>query len=130
MSQAALSSSRHQGWQKLGRLFKSDGQYPWMVSHASVPVALPVGDELIRIFITSRDRENRSHVTWIEVDLKTPERVIRISDHPVLCPGALGRFDSAGAMATCLLHDGEFYRLYYIGWTVGRDVPFQRRPSF
>ncbi len=126
MSQTALSFSSRQYWQKIERLFKSEGQHLWMTSHASVPVALPLGGDFFRIFITSRDKENRSHVTWFEISLEDPREIIRISDEPTLCPGSMGRFDAAGAMATSLLHDGELYRFYYIGWTVVKDVPFHK----
>lgn len=126
MLQGVRVQGPRQVWQKLGRLFKSEGQYPWMVSHASVPVALPIKDDLFRIFITSRDDQNRSHVTWFEMDLKRPGDLLRLAPMPTLPPGSLGHFDEAGAMATSLMYDGTYYRLYYIGWTVGRDVPFHK----
>jgi hypothetical protein len=48
-------------WRKLGHLFCSEGQSPWMMSHASVPFAERIDGDLYRIYFTSRDAQNGAH---------------------------------------------------------------------
>lgn len=116
-------SGSHGLWQKTGLIFSAPGTLPWMRSHASLPVALPLGGDLYRIYFASRDERNRSHVGFIEVDITDPARVIRLSDKPCLAPGPIGHFDEHGVYAASLVrHEGDLY-LYYIGWNVGARPP-------
>jgi hypothetical protein len=43
-----------QRWRKLGRLFRAEGQRPFMASHASCPMAQPLGGDLFRIWFAPR----------------------------------------------------------------------------
>jgi hypothetical protein len=106
-------------WTKHGLVFQSNGQRAWMHSHASNPVALPFGDEFVRVYFASRDVSNRSHVTFLDVDPRQPTRIIRIADAPVLAPGPLGYFDDHGTFAMSLVRDGQRLLLYYVGWNPG-----------
>lgn len=114
-----------QQWRKLGRLFVPDGNIDWMATHASVPIAEPLADGRLRIYFSSRDRDNRSFTGSITVD---PQRLTDspvVDEMPVLIPGALGEFDDSGAMASWLTHWEGRSHLYYIGWNLGRTVPFR-----
>jgi hypothetical protein len=112
-------------WERLGRIFCSAGQRPWMVSHASVPTPEPLGGDLMRIYFTPRDGHGRSHVGWLIVDMREPTRVLEISEDPSLAPGPLGAFDDAGAMFSWIVtHAGRRW-LYYIGWNVGGRTPWR-----
>lgn len=111
-------------WRRLCRIFCSEGQFPWMTSHASVPFAEQVEGDLYRLYFTSRDAENRSHVGWLEIDITRPDRIARLSDAPVLAPGVAGRFDDCGAMMSWMTrHDDKRY-FYYVGWNRRQNVPF------
>lgn len=112
-------------WEKLGCVFRSQGQREWMVSHASVPMPELVGGSLVRIYFTPRDARNRSHVAHLIVDLSEPQRVLELCVEPALSPGPLGAFDESGAMFSWLLHHGGRRWLYYIGWTLGVSVPWR-----
>jgi hypothetical protein len=112
-------------WKKIGRVFFSDNQYDWMISHAAVPIADYRYDDIFRIYFSSRDIDNRSHTCFIDVDIKQPKNLLNISSKPVLSPGALGCFDDSGAMASCVLNHKNDKLLYYIGWNLGVTVPFR-----
>lgn len=112
------------GWEKLGRIFSCEGQYPWALSHASVPFAEPIDSDIYRIYFTSRDAKNRSHIGWIEVDLARPNQILRISTRPLLAPGPLGTFDDSGAMMSWLVTNNHQRYLYYVGWNIRSTVPF------
>jgi len=112
------------GWRKLGRVFCGEGQFPWMASHAGVPVAERIGSDIYRIYFSSRDAQNRSHVGWLEVDIRQPNVILRLSDRPLLSPGAPGRFDDAGTTLSCVVQHGGRRYFYYIGWSLRHSVPY------
>lgn len=96
-----------------------------MKSHATVPIAESLGDDLYKIYFSSRDEFNRSFTGYTVIDITRPNHILDLSTKPVLSPGGLGEFDDSGAMATWLAtHDGRKF-LYYIGWNLGVTVPFR-----
>jgi hypothetical protein len=114
-------------WRKRGRIIDPACHGSWIVSHASVPCVLRLDEERWRVYFSGRDEENRSQTGFLDlalVDEEVPE-ILVLSDEPVLRPGAVGMFDDAGAMASCLVErDGDVY-LYYIGWNRAVSVPFR-----
>ena len=113
-------------WNKLGRIFVAEGQSEWLHSHGIIPIARSLGDHRYTIYFTPRDRQVRSNVSWLEIDIRAPTKVLRLSRHPLLTPGPPGCFDDSGAIGCWILeHDGIEY-LYYQGWnrtvTVGFHV--------
>lgn len=111
-------------WRKLGRIFVADGHSGWMHSHGIVPIARSLGDYRYRIYFSPRDRQNRSNLSWLDIDIREPTKVLRISEQPVLKPGALGCFDDSGAMGSWILESGGIEYLYFQGWNLGVTVSF------
>jgi len=112
-------------WKKLGRVFCPPGETEWMRSHAAVPIAEYIGDDLFRIYFSSRDSSGRSYTGCLIVDITNPSEILHISASPVLSPGGLGEFDDSGAIATWLAKTKDSKFLYYIGWNLGVTVPFR-----
>lgn len=112
-------------WRKLGRIFCPSGQHPWMATHATAPIALRLKGNLYRVYFSSRDEKNRSHVCYVELNIKSPMDTLNISDEPVLGPGPLGHFDDHGVYASCIIKHRQKMFMYYIGWNPG-----VRRPLF
>ncbi len=113
-------------WRKLGCVFCPAGNYPWMVSHAANPVAVLQRDDRIRIYFSCRDREQRSSVGYVDVDMVDPTQVRGLSVEPVLLPGELGTFDDCGVSIGCVvLNETGQKRLYYLGWNLGRPAPWR-----
>ncbi len=103
-------------WIKKGLIFKPDGQFEWVVTHAMLPVADRIGEDLYRIYFSGRDSLNRSHIGFIVIDINKPKEILDISAEPVLSPGALGCFDDNGVTPTWIVNvEGAKY-LYYFGW--------------
>jgi hypothetical protein len=111
-------------WRKLGRIFVAAGQSEWLHSHGIVPIAKSMGDYRYRIYFSPRDHQNRSNVSWLDIDIREPTRVLRLSDLPLLTPGQLGGFDDSGAMGCWIVEHDGVERLYYQGWTLGVTVSF------
>lgn len=111
-------------WQRLGRVFCSDGQYEWMQSHAANPYAEWLEDDRYRVYFSCRDIQNRSSVGFVEVSLDTLN-VTAISAYPVLTRGEIGTFDDSGVSLGCIVHDGKDRYLYYVGWNLAVTVPWR-----
>jgi predicted GH43/DUF377 family glycosyl hydrolase len=112
-------------WRKQGVLFPLLPHNDWAVSHAALPIAEPLDGDRWRVLFSTRDARNRSSVGCFEMDMRTPQRRLSITEHPLLSPGSLGTFDEAGAMGAWSITVGTCTYLYYIGWNVGGTVPFR-----
>lgn len=108
-------------WKKAGLIIAPAGT-PEMLTHAMVPTADHVRNDIYRVYFSGRDAHNRSHVGFAEIDLNDPSRVLRYSSRPALGLGALGCFDDNGVTPSWIVDaDGRKY-LYYIGWNRGATV--------
>jgi hypothetical protein len=96
-----------------------------MLSHAANCVALPIDGRRHRVYFSTRDRENRSSIGWVDIDLRAPGSVVAVSPEPVLSPGPLGGFDDSGVSLACILSAGGDTFLYYTGWNLGVTVPWR-----
>jgi hypothetical protein len=112
-------------WRKLGHVYAPDGSKSWMRTHAANPVAEHVSGDRFRIYFSARDGENRSSISFIEIDLTAPSRILLEADAPVLAPGALGMFDDSGCSIGCIVPVGQKRLLYYMGWHLTVRVPWQ-----
>ena len=118
------------GWVAKKHIYKPEANNTWMVSHAQTPVVDIKGKDRFRIYFGTRNSQNQTITTFIEVDIENPENVLYVHDCPILSLGRLGCFDDSGAMPSCLVdYDGKKY-LYYTGWNVGGAVPFRNSIGF
>ena len=77
-------------WIKKGLVFNTDHNFPWMISHSQVPIVRNINEEKLRIYFGTRDAQNRSTITFIDVDSDAPNKVLYIHDKQVLGLGTLG----------------------------------------
>ena len=111
-------------WRRLGHIFAPDGHLPWMRTHAANPFAVPLDDEHVRIYFSTRDEENRSSVGWLDYSMRV--RTIRqVSERPAIGPGERGTFDDSGISVGWIVRDGSRLLLYYTGWNLGVTMPFR-----
>lgn len=114
-------------WRRLGQVFAppAPGADPALRSHAALPVAVPLGGDLVRVFYSGRDAANRSAVGTLV--LRVAERPVVEEARPdaILLPGGTGAFDDAGVGVGCVLPGPEGDRLYYMGWNVGGSAPWR-----
>lgn len=111
-------------WRKMGLIFEPKGQFDWIVTHASLPFAERIDEELYRIFFYGRDNKNRSQIGYVEININEPQRILYITKKPVLGLGSLGAFDDSGVMSSWIVNYGSKKYLYYVGWTRGVTVPY------
>lgn len=117
-------------WERFGCVYVPDGSKPWRRSHAALPVPVEIGTDIYRVFFSTRDAENRSHVGWIDVDLSSTPRVVREASEPVLGPGEDGTFDDGGVSIGSMVAMNDGVRLYYMGWNLGVRAAWRNAIGF
>lgn len=115
------------GWRRLGRVFTppAPGADPALASHAALPVAHPLGGDLVRVFYSGRDATNRSAIGSLVLRVGDAPVVEDAPPGPILGPGGIGAFDDAGCGVGCVVPGSSGDRLYYMGWNVGGAVPWR-----
>ncbi len=113
---------RYMKWEKLGRVFCADRHSDWMFSHAMIPIAERIDDNFFRVYFSSRDKLNRGHGAYLEIDMRNPTKVVRVHENPVLEPGSLGCFDDSGALPNSIVTVSGRKMLYYTGINLGVTV--------
>src|SRR5260221_12330362 len=109
-------------WKKLGHIFCADRHNDWLYWHAMIPSAEHVAGDGDLIYFSCEDKHNRGHGAYVEVNMREPARVLRISEKPVLEPGDLGCFDDSGALPNSIVTVGQRKLLYYTGINLGVTV--------
>jgi hypothetical protein len=115
-----------QRWRRLGRVIgPQDLRGGWSASHASCPIAMPLGDNEVRVFFSSRDARNRSHLGSVDLALRDDvvERASSVRG-PLLSPGPRGAFDADGVSVGSLVREEDRLLAFYVGWSVGVSAPF------
>lgn len=111
-----------QRWKRMGCIY--GGKSIPGFSYASVPVSFFLSDDVIRIYFSSRDADNRSLPFYLDYNL-ADKTVVNVSQHSLLNLGDAGCFDDSGVMPTCMIRQHDDIWLYYIGWNLGVTVPFR-----
>ena len=120
-------------WNKKGLIFSPDNLHPWMYSHAQCPFPVDFGDFLRIYFATRENYQNgmcRAFGGFVDVAKDNLQKILRVSERPLLDLGGIGEFDEFGSMPISVVpHNGEYY-LYYVGWTRGFSVPYDWEIGF
>ena len=113
-------------WQRRGLLFSPPARAEgvWH-THSQMPVLHHVSGSLWYMYFSGRNEANRSHAFRAELEIGEQVSVTRIDPVPTVAPGRPGSFDAYGAMPCSIIDRGNELWLYYQGWIVRNDVPFQ-----
>jgi hypothetical protein len=98
---------------------------PWMRTHAANPAVESLSGGRVRIYFSTRDALNRSHIAAAVFELQPAPRLLELSPQPLVAPGPPGAFDDSGtSMGSLLAAEGTLW-LYYLGWNLGVTVPWR-----
>ncbi len=115
-----------QRWERLGRLLEPRPEPgSWWASHAALPVVHGTGPGRANVYFSARDAAQRSHLA--RVPIERAGRGWRLAgpvEGPLFGPGRRGEFDADGVTVGSIVASGDTLRAYYLGWTLGRSVPF------
>ncbi len=104
-------------WRKLGRLYglPDGGLHPKLLSHAANPLPVLLEGDVVRIFYSSRDKDNRSSVGAVDIDIMN-RSVVHAHKTPFFEYGEKGSFFEAGvSIGNCYEAGGNTYMLF-MGW--------------
>lgn len=111
-------------WRKLGHAYAPLGDRPWARQYAHLPTPVVWDGRTIRVYFAGLDDDKFGRIGYVDVDVTDPTRVLRESSEPVLDLGRPGTFDDCGVNPSCVLHTGDRWQMYYIGWQRSRRVPY------
>ena len=114
-------------WIKKGLLFEVKNFFNESIkSHAAIPFAQHISEDLFRIYFSSRNGKGKSLPYFI--DCRIAQGIIEIVGTvtgPLLNLGNLGSFDDSGIMPSSLLKVGNKIFMYYIGWNPQVTVSYR-----
>jgi sucrose-6-phosphate hydrolase SacC (GH32 family) len=108
-------------WIRNGQIYDPRQHGEWAGTHAQVPTVLFYSDR-IRVFYADRTPENKSFITFLDIDRRDFGNILYCHKAPILPPGA---FDDDGMMPGTAVRDGRSIYLYYTGWNRGVTVPYR-----
>lgn len=112
-------------WIKKGLIYKPTGNLEWSKTHAQIPIADKIDNERLRIYFGTRDDQNRTLTTFVEVESDNPQNILYVHDKPILPLGRLGCFDDSGVMPSDIVNLNGKKFFYYLGWNVGSAVRYR-----
>jgi hypothetical protein len=102
-------------WKKMGRIFVPSGE-GFFKTHAARPVPYQLSGDVLRIFFSSRDHDDRMLPTFIDVEADNPANILHVGEQPLVGLGDPGTFDDSGVtLGSITVRDG-IASLYYTGW--------------
>jgi hypothetical protein len=108
-------------WHKKGRIFVPSGD-GFFKTHATRPIPYPLSSEVLRVFFSSRDHDDRMLPTFVDVDIRNPSKLLHVPKEPMVNLGEPGAFDDCGVTLACTLEHGSDVYLYYTGWKRRRST--------
>lgn len=84
-----------QKWKKLGKIFDFKPINNDLLAYASNPLALHLKDDVFRVFFSGRNRENRTSVGFVDIDIDKQE-VLNITKETIFKYGKNNSFYSHG----------------------------------
>lgn len=112
-------------WEKLGLVFCPNDNFDWMSTHAMIPFAEFIKDDIYKIYFSVRNKKNQGHLASLCLDLNKPSEIFELSTEPLLEPGKLGCFDDSGSIGELLIEIDKRKYLYYTGICLGVTVPLR-----
>ncbi len=112
-------------WKKIGLIYVPDGSSFWMKTHAAVPCAFILNNDIYRVLFSTRDDKNCGRIGFVDFNINRPGKILNISRKPLIDLGQLGTFDDSGVMPSDICISGKKIYLYYTGWNICVTVPFR-----
>lgn len=115
-------------WEKLGLVYTPPRDGGWRSIYGQAPAIAHLDDRL-RVYFAVRPPRDASgmykaNMSWVDVALDDPTRIIGEAPGPILEYGRPGTFDEHGLMPSSLNWAGDVLRMYYCGWMRLVGVPY------
>ena len=113
-----------QNWERIKHILKEDN-FPKGYKGAAVPFIDKIKDNILKVYFSSRDKNNRSYIFWATFNIVDNFSLLDMSTKPEFNLGNIGEFDENGSMGCQIFYKNNEKYLYYIGWNLGVSIPFR-----
>ena len=103
-------------WIKLGKIFSFENHSDDAVSHSMTASAMHLEGDRYRFYMNPRSKDGASRPHFIEVDMKDPFTILKVSEKSVIERGLTGGFDELGMVFTSYVTMGDELWFYYAGF--------------
>ena len=100
-------------WEKKGKIFETKKELNWSKTHTALPTPFFINSNVLRIYYTSRDKDQKSRISYLDVDSNNPLNILKIHDNPILELGSIGTLDDVGMTSSFLLPIEDKYYFFY-----------------
>ncbi|MCS6955189.1 MAG: hypothetical protein NZM44_02405 [Candidatus Calescibacterium sp.] len=104
-------------WKKLNRIYEPISIDNYLVSHASNPLPIFIDENIIKIFFSGRDKNNRSSVGYFDFSIKKL-KVIKICEKSIFNFGNENSFYSHGVSIGCHYRISNEIYILFMGWQI------------
>lgn len=112
-------------WDKRGKIFQCDKSLEWSQTHSTLPTPYILSKKVLRIFFTSRDSEQKSRISYIDVNPENPLEILYINPVPILELGTIGMFDDRGMTSSYILPIKDKLFFYFNGYNIGMPARYR-----
>ncbi len=108
-------------WKKLGKIFELQAIDENILTHVANPVAKYLHDDIFRVYFSARDREDRSSLSYVDIDIFTKE-ISQLPTGTTFKYGDLNNFYSHGVSI------GNIYKIQnrefmgFMGWQIQKNT--------
>lgn len=107
-------------WEKLGRIFEPQNVCADLMSHAANPIAVPLIDNVIRVFYNGRNAENKSSVGYFDFDMHA-FALTDVALSAIITYGPDSSFYSAGISIGSTYNVAFQDYILFMGWKLLRN---------
>lgn len=104
-------------WKKLGQIYHMKAINDVIVSHASNPLPIHLKDDIYRVFYSGRDDQNKSSVSFVDIDLIKFE-VVNTCKETIFKYGPINSFYSHGVSIGNVYKANEKKYILFMGWNI------------
>ena len=112
-------------WKKKGKIFERNKSFEWSQTHSTLPTPYLINENILRVFYTSRDSDQRSRISYIDVNPDNPQEILFVNPDPILILGELGTHDDRGMTSSFILPVKDQYYFYYNGYNIGTTARYR-----
>ena len=89
-------------WNKVKHINLPHSNLNWSKTHMQTPVPYMYKNRLF-VFYGTRDIENVSSISWVQLDFENNFKIIKSPKKPLLSKGELGFFDDSGVIPSSII---------------------------
>lgn len=104
-------------WEKLGQIYKVNNTNPYLLTHASNPLASHLKGDIFRIYYNGRNKENKSSVSYVDIDIIS-KTVVNDPKTPILTYGVKNSFYSHGISIGNIWKQNSKSYIGFMGWQI------------